>query len=181
MSAVAGDFYDFLRPDEHHLGIQNADGSGHGVPAALIASVVKGAISAQLPHADDPAKVLAGMNQTLCGKLQGQFVTAAYLFIDLEERRIRYGAAGHPPLLWFRKGDRTVEPVVKNGLVLGLIAKLCTPRSKGRSQEPTASCCIPSDWLKRQASRTRYSGTSAFRRFWRRAIKSARTSLPLRC
>ncbi len=122
MSAVAGDFYDFLRPDERRLGILIADVSGHGVPAALIASMVKVAISAQLPHANDPAKVLAGMNQTLCGKLQGQFVTAAYLFIDIEERRIRYGAAGHPPLLWFRKGDRTVESVVENGLVLGLIA-----------------------------------------------------------
>ncbi len=45
----------------------------------LIAFMVKIAIAAQVHHAEDPTLVLAGMNQTLCGKLQGQFVTAAYL------------------------------------------------------------------------------------------------------
>ncbi len=121
MTAVAGDFYDFLYIDDRRLGILVADVSGHGVPAALIASMVKVAISAQLHHADNPAQVLAGMNQTLCGKLQGQFVTAAYLFVDLDECRIRYGAAGHPPVLWLRKAERNIEPLVENGLVLGLM------------------------------------------------------------
>lgn len=121
MTAVAGDFYDFLCIDERRLGILVADVSGHGVPAALIASMVKVAFSAQLDHADNPAQVLGGMNQTLCGKLQGQFVTAAYLFVDLEEYRIRYGAAGHPPLLWWRKSEREIEPLLENGLVLGLM------------------------------------------------------------
>lgn len=93
------------------------------MPAALIASMVKVAISAQLDHADDPAAVLTGMNQTLCGNLQGQFVTAAYLFVDLEGGRIRYGAAGHPPLLWWRQADRQIETVLENGLLLGLMAK----------------------------------------------------------
>ena len=73
MTAVAGDFYDFLRIDDSRIGILIADVSGHGVPAALIASMVKIAIAAQLPHADDPGRVLAGMNHTLCGKMQGQF------------------------------------------------------------------------------------------------------------
>jgi phosphoserine phosphatase RsbU/P len=121
MTAVAGDFYDFLRIDDRHLGILVADVSGHGVPAALIASMVKVAVSAQLQNAADPARVLSGINQTLAGQLNGQFVTAAYLFVDLEGRRMRYAAAGHPPLLWWRNGERTVEPVVENGLVLGLM------------------------------------------------------------
>ncbi len=121
MTAVAGDFYDFLCIDDRRMGILVADVSGHGVPAALIASMVKIAISAQAHHADNPAQVLSGMNQTLCGKLHGQFVTAAYLFVDLEKCRIRYGAAGHPPLLWWRKSERKIESLVENGLVLGLV------------------------------------------------------------
>ena len=47
--------------------------------------MVKVAIAAQAEHADDPAKVMAGLNSVLAGKLQGQFVTAAYLFLDLGE------------------------------------------------------------------------------------------------
>ncbi len=121
MTAVAGDFYEFLVIDEHRIGILVADVSGHGVPAALIASMVKVAIAAQLPHADDPARIMAGMNQTLCGKLQGQFVTAAYLFLNFESRTLRYAAAGHPPLLWWRSAERSVESITENGLILGLM------------------------------------------------------------
>ena len=73
MTAVAGDFYDFLELDAKRLGILIADVSGHGVPAALIASMVKVALAAQRDHADHPAAVLAGMNDVLCGQLAGQY------------------------------------------------------------------------------------------------------------
>jgi len=49
MSAVAGDFYDFLLVDEKHLGVLIADVTGHGIPAALIASMLKVAFAAQAP------------------------------------------------------------------------------------------------------------------------------------
>ena len=120
MTAVAGDFYDFLLPGGNTVGILIADVSGHGVPAALIASMVKVAIAAQLPHADDPAQVLAGMNRVLCGKMQGQFVSAAYLFLDMENGLLRYAAAGHPPLLQYA-GD-AIESISENGMPLGLFA-----------------------------------------------------------
>ena len=40
MRSVAGDFYDFLVVDDKHLGILIADVSGHGLPSALIASML---------------------------------------------------------------------------------------------------------------------------------------------
>ncbi len=123
ITAVAGDFYDFLVVDGDRAGILVADVSGHGVPAALIASMVKIAIAAQMPHAEDPARVLTGVNRTLCGKLQGQFVTAAYLFIDAAAGRMRYAAAGHPPMLWRRCKDQRIHVVEENGLILGFQAE----------------------------------------------------------
>src|SRR6266478_4533858 len=60
MSAVAGDFYDFLSVDERRVGILVADVTGHGVPAALIASMLKVAFAGQAAHAHDPARVLSG-------------------------------------------------------------------------------------------------------------------------
>jgi len=98
-----------------------ADVSGHGVPAALVASMVKVAIAAQIEHADDPAKVMTGLNTVLSGKLQGQFVTAAYLFLDLQSGTGRYSAAGHPPLLHYRAANNSIDDVVENGLILGIM------------------------------------------------------------
>ena len=119
MSSVAGDFYDFIVVDPQHVGILVADVSGHGLPAALIASMLQVALTAQYSHASKPGKVLSGLNQALCGKFQSNFVTAAYTFVDLEKRILHYAGAGHPPmLLWSRSSSKTRD-VCENGLVLG--------------------------------------------------------------
>lgn len=118
-TSVAGDFYDFL-PKDSGLGVLIADVSGHGVPAALSASMVKVAIRAQLDWADDPARVLTGLNSILCGNLQGQFVTAGYLYLDTGRGALAYAGAGHPPLLAWRAREKKVECMEENGLMLGI-------------------------------------------------------------
>ena len=120
MSAVAGDFYDFLCVDEKRVGILVADVTGHGVPAALIASMLKVAFAGQAAHADDPARVLTGLNVALCGKFEEHFVTAAYLFVDLEKSLLRYSAAGHPPLMLASRAAGNVREIEENGLMLGM-------------------------------------------------------------
>jgi sigma-B regulation protein RsbU (phosphoserine phosphatase) len=119
MTSVAGDFYDFIVVDEKHLGILVADVSGHGMPAALIASMLKIALAAEMAHAADPAQVLLGLNQTLCGKFQHHFVTAAYLFVDMLKGTLTYAGAGHPPLLLWGQSSEGVRDVEENGLFLG--------------------------------------------------------------
>ena len=119
MTSVAGDFYDFIVVDDSHLGILIADVSGHGLPAALIASMLQVALTAQARHASEPGKVLAGLNQALCGKFQHNFVTAAYVYLDLEKKIMKYGGAGHPPLLLWRKSTGSASEVLENGLVMG--------------------------------------------------------------
>src|ERR1700758_17439 len=119
MTAVAGDFYDFIVVDEKHIGILVADVSGHGIPAALIASMLKVALSAQVAHAADPAQVLSGLNQALCGKFEHHYITAAYLFVDMQKRMLTYAGAGHPPLLLWGGSAEGVRDVDENGLFLG--------------------------------------------------------------
>jgi sigma-B regulation protein RsbU (phosphoserine phosphatase) len=119
MTSVAGDFYDFILVDEKHLGVLIADVSGHGMPAALIASMLKIALAAQIPHAADPAQVLSGLNQALCGKFQHHFVTAAYLFVDMARGMLTYAGAGHPPMLMWGQSSAGVRGVEENGLFLG--------------------------------------------------------------
>jgi phosphoserine phosphatase RsbU/P len=120
MSAVAGDFYDFLTFERNHLGILIADVTGHGVPAALIASMLKVAFASQSAQASDPARVLTGLNQALCGKFEDHFVTAAYLYADLDAKIIRYAGAGHPPLLYANRSNGKAHAIEQNGLFLGM-------------------------------------------------------------
>lgn len=119
MAAVAGDFYDFIVLDNKHIGILVADVSGHGMPAALIASMLKIALAAQRECAADPARVLNGLNQSLCGKFQHHYVTAAYAFVDTEKRTLTYAGAGHPPLLLWGGNSTGVRDISENGLFLG--------------------------------------------------------------
>jgi serine phosphatase RsbU (regulator of sigma subunit) len=119
MASVAGDFYDFLVVDNKHVGILIADVSGHGMPAALIASMLKIALAAESAHAEDPARVLHGLNQALCGKFQHHYVTAAYVFVDVNKRTLTYAGAGHPPLLIWGGASPGLREVTENGLFLG--------------------------------------------------------------
>jgi phosphoserine phosphatase RsbU/P len=120
MSSVAGDFYNFLVIDEKHVGILIADVSGHGLPSALIASMLQTALAAQAPNAPDPAQVLSGLNRALHGKfMNNYYVTAAYLFVDLENSMVNYAGAAHPPLLQWRSKTGRTAAHVENGLMLG--------------------------------------------------------------
>ncbi|HVH88584.1 MAG TPA: PP2C family protein-serine/threonine phosphatase [Terriglobales bacterium] len=116
MTSVAGDFYDYVVAGNGRAGLLIADVSGHGVPAALIASMVKLAAASQRDTASDPSQFLLGMNAVLYGNTQSQFVTAAYVYLDSVSRELRYSAAGHPPMLLLRDG--TVVEVQENGLML---------------------------------------------------------------
>lgn len=119
MTAVAGDFYWFIAVDPNHAGFLVADVSGHGVPAALIASMIKVAMQSVVPCADDPRAVLGGLGGVLSEQLRGQFVSAAYLWLDTENRKALYSAAGHPPLLRWHQGK--LERIESNGLLFGVL------------------------------------------------------------
>jgi serine phosphatase RsbU (regulator of sigma subunit) len=105
--------------DEKHVGILIADVSGHGLSSALIASMLQTALAAQSRNASDPAQVLSGLNQALYGKFQSQYVTAAYLFVDMTTNTVKYAGAAHPPLPLWRARTHKATECVENGLMLG--------------------------------------------------------------
>ena len=117
MRAVAGDFYDYLQPTSSEVGLLIADVSGHGVPAALIASMVKVVAASLSSIAAYPAQVLHRLNTELQGNVEHQFVTAAYAYLNANTRELHYAAAAHPPLLLLRDGRAMA--IEENGLLLG--------------------------------------------------------------
>lgn len=122
MTSVAGDFYDFLSSNDV-LTILVADVSGHGVPAALVASMLKVCFAAQKNHAANPAAILSGINFMLRGSLGGQYVTIACAAIDQKALTITYSGAGHPPTLLVRGETRELVLLAENGLFIGPFPK----------------------------------------------------------
>ncbi len=116
-SSVAGDLYDFVAADASRVGLLVADVAGHGVPAALIASMVKIGVSSQSRLAHDPASMLAALNETLRRDVRHAFVTATYLYFDAGQHCVAVANAGHPPPLLIRDGlFRELGPT---GVLLG--------------------------------------------------------------
>jgi phosphoserine phosphatase RsbU/P len=125
--SVAGDIYDFLPLDDRRLALLVADVTGHGVPAALIASMVKVGFSSQLQHAHAPGRVLTEMNRVLCGHFEGRFITAVCMFIDAGRSVVRYSLAGHPPPLLIKRSTGEIIEMREGGLVLGLFPDASYP------------------------------------------------------
>lgn len=121
MARVGGDFYDFHQAD-NQLGVLLADVSGHGVPAALIVSVVKMAFLYQRELRASPAKLLERMNDTLRGNIGSEFVTAAYFWIDVPKGLLLVGNAGHPPLLIQKVGSAQARLIRPFGRLLGILS-----------------------------------------------------------
>lgn len=102
-TTVAGDLYDFLEIDERRCGVLIADVSGHGIPAALIASMVKVAVTSQARLANDPPSLLRELNAILSRDVRRGFVTATYLYLD--GMSVQVANAGHPAPLLLRGSE----------------------------------------------------------------------------
>lgn len=123
MSAVAGDLYDFPPALPNCLAVFVADVMGHGVPAALVASMVKVAVSRTCEHDHEPGAIIAGLNSILCAEARQQYATAVYLYLDPVSGVGRYSAAAHPPPLLWRRGTQSLEVLGETGLLLGVRPK----------------------------------------------------------
>jgi sigma-B regulation protein RsbU (phosphoserine phosphatase) len=120
MAYVAGDLYDFVAVQPCCMGVLVADVMGHGVPAALVASMVKVAVSTRCGTGAGPASIVAGLNTLLCSEAREQYVTATYLYLDTANGVGRHAAGAHPlPLLW-RRRTQSLEKVGDSGLLLGV-------------------------------------------------------------
>ncbi|MHA6782038.1 PP2C family protein-serine/threonine phosphatase [Pseudonocardia saturnea] len=103
-ATVAGDTYDYtLDRDTLHLSI--TDAAGHDVGAALLATVLVGALrNARRRGLDLPAQAASGNDELARHSTVGQFVTGQLIRIDLIEEKAIIVNAGHPAPLRLREG-----------------------------------------------------------------------------
>ncbi|MHC4575387.1 MAG: PP2C family protein-serine/threonine phosphatase [Planctomycetota bacterium] len=133
---VGGDFYDFLHIREGRLGIALGDVMGKGIPAALMMSCFKGAVSAfadtfsslravleQYVRAKGRRAALMDfihrLNRMACSECRGgEFITLFWAAIDVHEDTVTYCNCGHEPAMLIRGGQ--IIDLEKGGLVLGV-------------------------------------------------------------
>lgn len=118
-SLVGGDFYDLTVFGKQQICGLIADVTGHGVPAAIEAAMLKIAYMQTLAFANKPGKVLESINQALAGNYKNQFLTASAIFIDLEQKVLKVANAGHPALYKFNEHSKSIDVIRPKGKLIG--------------------------------------------------------------
>ncbi len=124
MEQVGGDIFDVRQIDDSRVGVMFADVSGHGITAALVASMIK-AFGSFLGHeAASPSRFQEQINNGLCGVIpSNMFVTIFYVVIDLDRETVAYTNAGHQPLpVLLSPGGKFQALRGAQGLVAGVAA-----------------------------------------------------------
>jgi serine phosphatase RsbU (regulator of sigma subunit) len=117
---VGGDFYDFLQLGSGEWMGVLADVSGKGMSAALLSSMVLGALSMEFHCATEPQEILKRVNRLLCEKsLPGQFVTL-FLFLQNPLGEGRFISAGHNPAYIFRAATGKIKKLFSETFFLGM-------------------------------------------------------------
>jgi sigma-B regulation protein RsbU (phosphoserine phosphatase) len=117
---VGGDFYDFLQLSSGEWVGVLADVSGKGMSAALLSSMVLGALSMEFHSNNRPQEVLNRVNELLCRKsLPFQFVTL-FLFLLNPDGTGQFISAGHNPAYLFRSATGKIQELASDAYVLGM-------------------------------------------------------------
>jgi hypothetical protein len=117
---VGGDFYDIFEAESGKVVLVLGDVSGKGVPAALLVSVLQGAIRSSTAFQHESA--CERINHMLCERTACErFATLFWGVFDPSTHTLRYVNAGHtaPMLVWDDGG--AIERLREGGPVLGLL------------------------------------------------------------
>jgi len=116
---VGGDYFDVVPVDDDRTAFLIADVSGKGLGAALVTTMLQGALSGIATGAD-PVKVFSQINRLLCRHSQvGRYATM-FLGLIARDGKFEYIKAGHPSPLLLRNGQIT-DLYSEGSLPVGLI------------------------------------------------------------
>lgn len=121
---VGGDFFDFLLLAPDRLGLVIADVSDKGVPAALYMMFARTLMRVSALSGREPAAALLRTNELiLADSTSDMFVTATYGVLDAAGHTLTYASAGHNLALHAPAGGRAAEPLISEGIALGIVAE----------------------------------------------------------
>ncbi len=124
-AGVAGDCFEVFPVGQSGVGMLICDVMGHGVRAALIASMMRGLMAQLANLADTPALFLSSLNRQMY-RIFAQanitmFASACYVYLDLDRRRLTLASAGHPAPIVLPAESKAFQPAIPRTPALGLL------------------------------------------------------------
>jgi phosphoserine phosphatase RsbU/P len=120
--AVGGDYFDVFKMADGRTAFLIADVSGKGLGAALLTTMLQGALSGLMLGAD-PAPMFVHLNNFLCEHAEvGRYATVFFGILH-NDGTLEYINAGHPSPLLLRSGEAT-EPFTEGSCPVGLLPEV---------------------------------------------------------
>lgn len=117
---VAGDFYDIGHLTDGSWVLFMADVTGHGIPAAMTATLLKAHLAEACERSTDLLAVMRHVNQRFTAlTLPGDFATAIAVRFDPARKALQVVNAGHDAALLSRM-DGSLHEFRSSGLLLGV-------------------------------------------------------------
>ncbi len=117
--SVGGDYFDVFPLDEKRTAFLLADVSGKGLGAALLTTMLQGALSG-MTLGTDPARVFNHVNRFLCDHAEvGRYATMFFGILE-DNGRLEFINAGHPSPILIRK-DTVEEAFTEGSFPVGLV------------------------------------------------------------
>ena len=117
---IGGDFYDILLMHDGAWLICVADVTGHGIPAAMSAAMLKTQLLQAVETHTSPAELLDIINRRFAAvSLLGDFVSIILLRVEPFAGRLQYASAGHEPG-WLVPSSGDTRELSSTGLLLGI-------------------------------------------------------------
>ena len=117
---IGGDLYDVVDQGPGLTGFLIADVSGHGVAAALVASMFKMSFHTHAANVASPKVLFHMLNDEIKPILAEDYITAFYLIVDRDRNTITYTNAGHPNPLLYRRARGEIIELDTNGFFIGM-------------------------------------------------------------
>ncbi len=113
--------YDIVKIEARRYGFLVADVSGHGVPSALITTMLKAVYSYNAKPDRSVAEIARCVNAEMVKLIADieQYYTAFFAMLDLERRTLTYTNAGHHPALFKRAGTPDITALTSEGIIGG--------------------------------------------------------------
>lgn len=126
---IGGDYFDFFLLDEEIMVLTICDVSGKGLPAGMVATMIRAIIRSHPDLCREPAVMMEKLNESLCRDVEdGLYATIFFSVLDIPSRSLTYCSCGHEPAIISKPGNPVLRRLALKGMPVGMFeeASYCT-------------------------------------------------------